>query len=257
MENEEYKSREMETGNKLVNEQSQKCTDPNIALLESIRKGDHANIKCLLQRGVDANGKDETGLTPLKAAVLRGNSDIVQTLLEYKANINQTDDTGQTDFMRVLQAGLVPYEVIIQLLDEVEDIKEIHPDTGESFLHFVGHRGHDEFIVPLINALIDRGIPVNVRDNTGDTPLHNIAAVGHRAAMKAFIVRGADFTKQNNARQTPLHILATFAEFDDFMEGYQYHMKAKINVHATDNRGRTAMDVARERCQNSQVWHEC
>ena len=65
--------------------------DAGDELLTAARKGDLAQVKALLDKGVDVNSKSSYGQTPLFFACDRGHTEIVRLLLERGANPNVKD----------------------------------------------------------------------------------------------------------------------------------------------------------------------
>jgi ankyrin repeat protein len=59
------------------------------ALFKAIRQNDVATVKKLLAEGVDPNKPDSDKQTPLMAATIASNIEIVRELLRAKADVNQ------------------------------------------------------------------------------------------------------------------------------------------------------------------------
>ena len=68
-------------------------------LLYSARSGDAANVRCLLNAGVNVNEADKGGSTALMFAALKGHTDIVRLLLDKGANVNAATTHGVTALM--------------------------------------------------------------------------------------------------------------------------------------------------------------
>ena len=65
-------------------------------LCQASYRGDSAEVSRLLMEGVPVNSKGRNGFTALHEACLQNRSDIVEILLNYMPDINQTDDEGNT-----------------------------------------------------------------------------------------------------------------------------------------------------------------
>ncbi|MBU0655146.1 MAG: ankyrin repeat domain-containing protein [Gammaproteobacteria bacterium] len=75
--------------------------------------GDLLAAECLLKTGSDANATDPTGTTPLVAAIMKRNSEMVRLLLQYGANPNK----GRRDGEKPLDiAHAKRHQTIIHLL---------------------------------------------------------------------------------------------------------------------------------------------
>lgn len=71
-------------------------TDRVIAMIWAASKGDLTAIQRLVARGVDINGADYDGRTPLHLAASEGHTHIVQYLINYQAKTNLIDRWGNT-----------------------------------------------------------------------------------------------------------------------------------------------------------------
>jgi serine/threonine-protein phosphatase 6 regulatory ankyrin repeat subunit B len=58
----------------------------------------------------------------------------------------------------------------------------------------------------MVRALLARRADVNIKNNSGQTPLFIAAAQGNAQVVHALIKKGADVNIQNNEGQTPLFI---------------------------------------------------
>jgi ankyrin repeat protein len=68
----------------------------NSALIIAIRNHKHSVVGVLLSRGANANFDAGTGFTPLTWAVRMGDSDLIDTLIQFGANPNQRNANGKT-----------------------------------------------------------------------------------------------------------------------------------------------------------------
>jgi ankyrin repeat protein len=63
--------------------------------------------------------------------------------------------------------------------------------------------------LPRLEAMLKRGAHVNIRDNTGSTPLMYAASVGSADAMRLLLDNGADVNLKSNADTTAVGRRAT------------------------------------------------
>src|SRR5271163_2878938 len=68
-----------------------RADDPGDELLAATRKGDFAQVKALLDKGVSVNAKSSYGQTALFFACDRGNLEIVKLLVDRGADVNVED----------------------------------------------------------------------------------------------------------------------------------------------------------------------
>lgn len=111
---------------------------------------------------------------------------------------------------------------------------------GRTPLHLaVVNSRHD-----LVNMLIESGADVSARDQYGNTPLH-LAAFCHRRQMaRVLLSKGASVNARNGQGSTPLHV-AVFVKAP--LDVTQVLIDGGADPDLPDNRGRSALDLARER----------
>lgn len=69
-------------------------TDDEKALFDAIEKGNLAEVKGLLDSGVDLESKDRYNRTPLMVACISHNIGIIELLVGRKANVHVVDEDG-------------------------------------------------------------------------------------------------------------------------------------------------------------------
>jgi ankyrin repeat protein len=95
-------------------------------------------------------------------------------------------------------SGLI--EEIRSMIDAGMPIDQRQDSTGMTILH-IAAKNRD---VPLMDFLIDRGLPIDVLDAYGNTPLHLAAYLNAHLSCSHLLDRGASLTSINNAGHTPL-----------------------------------------------------
>ncbi|MFN3230835.1 MAG: ankyrin repeat domain-containing protein [Alphaproteobacteria bacterium] len=86
------------------------------ALVVAARENDASMVRSILEYGARPDLYDrDNGETALMVGAGRGNEDIVQLLLFFKADIDQPDDGGETALIKAIRGG---YVSIIRLLLE-------------------------------------------------------------------------------------------------------------------------------------------
>jgi uncharacterized protein len=201
---------------------------------------DHANVAALLLNK-DANPNSaEAGYTALDTAVLRGDAELVRTLLSYGANANSRISKGtpitregedwilptplvgatpfflaakflEIDIMRSLvKAGADP------LLGTKEGTTPLMAAAGVGWGGDVDRRGrdtsgaadatiHDEDrALEAASLALDLGADVNAANQAGDTALHGAAAKGYDAIVQLLVSKGARLDARNKRGRTPL-----------------------------------------------------
>lgn len=101
-------------------------------LILACYKGNSAVSDFLVTRVKDINGNSSMG-TPLMAAVVKGNKEIVKILLEHRANPNIADPSGVTALMYA--TIFKQYEIVEMLLkaNAVTDLKDIRGNSAVDY----------------------------------------------------------------------------------------------------------------------------
>jgi len=136
------------------------------ALLEATRRGFEEIALALIERGANVNDKDEYGVTALMYAAITGSKDLILSLIAKGAEVNAKDLQGRT--------------VLIEALTTENDLP-----------------------LEVIKAIIDAGAEVNVRSDSGVTPIM-LAAPGSTEVLRLLIEAGADVNAQDEEGFTAL-----------------------------------------------------
>ncbi|GEM_PF-495510 len=143
--------------------------------------------------------------------------------------------------------GIAPYFVYSNIFEAVENndtsmvekfLKEgidinIKDETGATPLHWAAFYGLQE----LAEFLVEKGANVYAHDDDGWTPLHWAKS---RKMMELLISRGADVNTRDQFGQTPLHILSMDSLPD--IIGFLISKGAQVNVK--DSMGKTPLHFA-------------
>ena len=87
---------------------------------EAAKKGDLADVKRHLARGVDVNARDLDAVTPLNWAACVGHKAVVEYLIGKGADVDAKDVSGHTPLHHV--AGLKDYAIVEYLLGKGADV---------------------------------------------------------------------------------------------------------------------------------------
>ncbi|KAG7402819.1 Ankyrin repeat domain-containing protein 50 [Fusarium oxysporum f. sp. rapae] len=149
------------------------------------------------QAGINIDGKDASGRTPLWWAAAQGNEAIVRLLLDRGAHIEAADDDGWTPLLRAAENG---HETIVQLLLDRDAYIEAVDKDGRTPLWRAAARGHET----VVRLLLDKGAHTEAADKDGRTPLWWAAAKGHEAVVWLLLDKGAHIEAADDNGRTPL-----------------------------------------------------
>lgn len=169
---------------------------PTINLYRAIHVGDLDQLKRHIRWGTDVNQADPQGDKPLHVAARRGRLVIARELLENGADPNAENQAGETPLQVALTEGKT------QLADVL--LAEGATDSLQELLFVLVRAGVDDR--DSLELLVQRGADVNVRDQTGVTPLHIAVGDGRRLLTKRLIDLGADLDVPDNDGRMPLSI---------------------------------------------------
>ena len=214
------------------------------ALVIATHSGHEPLAIFLLQQGADPNAA-EAGYTALHAAVLRGEVELVTTLLDHGANLHAVVEhgtsgrrfsadysiraqlIGEEAFWLAAKYGEV--EILSLLLDRGADPFYVNADgvtTLQVAMGIYGTAGlenrrdridnaaldlveEEALTLELARILIDLGVEVNAANNRGNTALHDAIRKDFASVVEYLIARGANINAVNERDQTPLVLAST------------------------------------------------
>ncbi|AAF44588.1 ankyrin repeat protein [Fowlpox virus] len=192
---------------------------------------DTENIRTLIMRGADVNAADSLYITPLhQASTLDRYKDTVITLLELGANVNARDYCDKTP---IHYAAVRNNVVIINtLLDYGADIEALSQKIG-TVLHFALY-GTNPYMS--VKTLIDRGANVNSKNKYLSTPLHYACKKNCKPeVIKMLLDNGADVNAINIRNQYPLLIALEYHGIVNILLHYGAELRDSRVLHKSLN----------------------
>ena len=266
--------------NALVNHQ---FDDGRNILMEAVIKKDIQSISELLTV-VDVNSTDKTGRTAFFYATAAGEEKIAQMLISAGADLSIQDKSHKTARQYAVEknqetiVALIDWSLAVStILKGVSDSDQLL-SGGKTFLMIASKRND----ISSSRLLLDSKVDIDETDEQGRTALFYAAAAGHKSAVELLLSEGADpaikdksgknarmHAEKNNHHSvtslidswlakknvqpgspddnksisggiTPLMIASKESNISDIKK----LLNAKVDVHAKDEKGRTALFYA-------------
>ena len=178
---------------------------PDTDLLEAARSGDIAAVEARLDAGVDPNGADGDGMTPLHWSAERGHDTVAGRLLEAGARVDVATRIGSYTPLH-LAARRGSLEVVDILLEAGADPNARTTRSGVTPLHLAAVAVDGEGAV---RALLAAGAdPDALESSAGQTPLVFAASKNRSASVRALLEAGADPSISTRRIDVIQHLIA-------------------------------------------------
>ena len=218
-------------------------TDSGDTPLTLAVKHKHDNvIHALLSDSQCAKGQD--GYTAFHYLCRYGHVDIVRTLVNYKANVNDRTDSGDTPLTLAAKHG--HDNVVHVLLSDFQCSVDAKGQDGYTALHYSCRYGH----VDIVRTLVKHKANVNAKTGSGDTPLTLAARHKHDNVIHALLSDSqclVDAKGQDG--YTALHYSCRY----DHVDIVRTLVKHKANVNARTDSGDTPLTLAASEGHNNVV----
>lgn len=192
--------------------------------LEEAIKGKSKELVTLLidKTNPDPNQLDSKGNPLIVTAALNGKKDFITMLLLAGADINLTNDKGQTPLMALISqatsntvtlSDMVTFFIVNGADLSLVDLK------GENVIFYAVRTGNE----PLIKNLIAQGADINARNAKGDSPLFKAVEADNQKMVKFLLQNGASprLTNRNKVDASTLAAQLGFMDTYDIIESYK------------------------------------
>ena len=211
----------------------------NTALCKAACNGNTALVRSLLDRRANIHTAGRFG-TPLDQAVYCENESTVRMLIDAGADVNVRAGLFTYRLRAALnqrrsQTGVVPSQRIVQLL--LDNTRVLgRPVISRSALHEAATHVDDG----ITRLLLKNGADVHARDASDDTPLHAAASLGRVANIRLLLESGADITARSDSSGLALHMAAASGQ----LEAVRTLLEAGSDVNAHGGKYANALQVA-------------
>ena len=205
-------------------------------LFNAVINGNLDMVEALVEAGADINFKggngDLTGLTPLITAAASGNEDIARYLISRGAKLNEVDDAGISAAGAAIATSNVD---ILKLLGNAgADLRQLQGSYRGPLIRDAAR--NVEAGAEMVQYLIRKGADVNQEDGSGNTPLFHAAIFGNTRVADLLLRAGADIDHLNSEdKYTALYA----AIIQEKSETAQFLIKkgANVNLQTSDGFG--------------------
>ncbi len=188
-------------------------------------------IRLLIDRGITISARNKEGETALHIAVRDNLKDSGELLLVRGADLfaNNAEGISPLYLAAYAQAGFPEW-----FLNTVS--MEARDGQGNSILHYIANYRRNN-LIPLI---IQKGINVEIKNATGETPLFSAVKGDSPSTVQTLIDNGADPLARDALGNTALHAAVRW----NVKGAIDSLLQAKIDINARNMSGKTALHEA-------------
>lgn len=224
-------------------------TADEAGFFQAVKNNDVVILKAFFDAGVNPNGFNESGETPLTWAVQYAETKTVKAMLD-KVNINQQDKKGNSPIHLALLKN--KDDILNALLEKGADVnvagrEEKGKTAGQTVLYLAVIRNRED----LIQQFLEKGANPNQADSGGATPLTEscVGANVKPAIIKMLLEKGANPNLQENL--SGAHSLIWIAyntqiSSNKRQEVIKMLLEKGADKSLKDKKGRTALDWAKQ-----------
>ncbi|MCM2277506.1 MAG: ankyrin repeat domain-containing protein [Oligoflexia bacterium] len=193
----------------------------------AIERGMGALTTAILAKNPPLNQQDNRGYTPLHLAAIAGQADTVSRLIAAQADLELRDASGRTALFAATEGGRG--EIVERLLQARSAVDTT--DNAQRSLLLVAKE-------PAIALrLIQAGAPVDLKAQTGETPLSVHASLNQLEVVKALAARGASLQWKDKSLRGLLHV----AVDSDALQTARYLLDQGLSAQAESLDKRTPL----------------
>ncbi|XP_029009075.1 ankyrin repeat domain-containing protein 27 [Betta splendens] len=144
--------------------------------------------------------RDDRGYTPLHAAAVCGQAQLIDVLVHKGAPVNATDYHALTPLHLSCQRG---YQGVTLLLLHYKANTDAQDNNGNTPLHLACMYGHEDCVKALVYYDVQT-CRLDLQNDKGDTPLHMASRWGYEGIIQVLLENGASTAVLNKSKESPL-----------------------------------------------------
>ena len=193
-------------------------------------------VRALLQAGADPNIRINDKATPLSIASWQGHAEVVETLLKHRADPNLKGPKGNTALIWAASAG---HPQIIELLLQHGADPNFQAPDGTALIYASSAGDTD-----VVRLFLEHGANPNTKTPYGNTALIVASKKGHVSVIDALLKHGADV----NLSSLDLGATAlTWASYEGHPDVVGLLIEHGADIHHRNKEGKNALMLAKER----------
>jgi hypothetical protein len=172
-------------------------------LRDAVLVGNKQLVETLIDGGAKINAPDENGRVVLTWAIFHGNYEICKLLIDKGAHVNAQDNDGDT---ALIKAAFEGRKEICKLLIAHGALVNVQDDLGSTALMLaaLGRTVGPKDCKEICKLLLDNGAHVNVQDRDGETALMSASMRGYNGICNLLLAQGAAIHQEDKRGWTAL-----------------------------------------------------
>jgi len=176
-------------------------------LIQAVEEKDTIKVTELIKKGAKINYRRQDGqVSPLDCAVIGGDVELVNLLLNNGADVNSQTRNGYTALSTALANGLPGIEIIDSLIRHGADVNA--KSFVEQWTPLLIASNKVPLNEPAIRRLVEAGAQINGHNVFGETPLMYAAAFASDGLVEYLLKNGADPKLTNKEGLSAIHFAA-------------------------------------------------